>query len=299
MRRRDTEATGGADPGAERYTEFGATWRRRTDDGTLATLADALVRAPATGSPVLGLRLAADVQVPWHAELPFPFSLEASLTGFAQHTPDGLGASLTARAKVSQTRELTSTLSHTPTIGVVGRWMNLKAVTDPSRVDTDIHTRYRETHRRELVLGDTLSWRPWRDSHFSAALNIVTKSDFNPLRPHHLLGDLQWRQLVGPGIVEFGLRGTRYLVGGERTQAFTQLEKRLGLGLEWWLADGARLELQAQLLHAGYAGVWGGLELRWHWSRGRHLRDFAPSDIDFPARRGWRAPNTGNRIEER
>lgn len=302
VRRRDTDATGGdgrVGAPAERFVESGATWRRRSGDGVLATLADALVRTPASGSPVLGLRLAADVEVPWHAGLPFPFAVEASLTGFAQHTPDGPGASLTARATASQTREISPTLSHTPAVGVVARWVNLKAVTDPSRVDTDIFTRYRATHPRALNFSETLSWRPWRDSHFSAALNIVTNPDFNPFRPDHVSGDLQWRQLVGPGMVEAGVRTTRYRADAERAQGVTRRELRLGAGYEWWLAEGARVELQAQLRHEASAGASGGLELHWHWSGGRQFRDFAPSAIDFRALRGWRAPEAHNRIEER
>ena len=300
MRRRDSEATGGgATPPAEQFVETGATWRQRSNDGTLEKLADALVRVPTTGSPVLGMRLAADIQVPWRVTLPFPFTLEASLTGFAQHTPDGLGASLTGRLAASQTRELGSTLSHTPAVGVVARWFKLDAVMDPSRVDTDVFTRYMARHRRALNFSETLSWRPWRDSHLSAQLNIVTNPQFNLLHPHHLSGDLRWRQLLGATIVEAGVRATRYIADADLGRGTTRREWWLKAGTEWWLADGTRLELQTQLRHDASAGVWGGVELRWHWSGGRQLRDFAPSEIDFRALRSWRAPDSGNRIEER
>ena len=300
VRRRDSEATGGgANPPAERFTETGATWRQRNNDGSLTKLADALVRVPALGSPVLGIRLAADIQVPWRATLPFPFTVNASLSGFAQNTPNSLGASLTGRVAASQMRELTPTLSHTPAIGVVARWLKHDTVTNRERVDTDVFTPYRATHRWALNFSETLSWRPWRDSHLSAQLNIVTNPNFNILRPDHLSGDLRWRQLLGATIVEAGVRATRYRADTERAQSITRWERQLGVGTEWWLADGERLELQAQLRHNASAGVWGGVELRWHWSGGRKLRDFAPSEIDFRALRSWQAPDSGNRIEER
>ena len=179
------------------------------------------------------------------------------------------------------------------------RWLSLDNVTDRSRVDTDIFTAYRATHRRALHFGDTLSWRPWRDTHFSAQVNLVTNPNFNFLRPDHLSAALQWRQLVGPAIVEAGVRATRYLADANRAQGVTRWEQRLAAGAEWWLADGARLELKAQLRHDASAGAWGGIELHWHWSGGRQLRDFGPSEIDFRSLRSWRAPNLDNGIEER
>ncbi|MEO7853877.1 MAG: hypothetical protein ABIR94_16730, partial [Rubrivivax sp.] len=299
-RRLDSEATGGeTTQRADRFGELGLTWRQRKDEQSWALLADALVRRPVTGSPVLGLRVGADAEVPWSARWPWPFTVRGSVNGFIQQTQQGTGASLTARASAAQTRELGSTLSHTPGVGVVARRLNLRQVSDSSSVDTDVFTRYQATHGRALNVSETLSWRPWRDTHVAAQAALVTNPDFNVIRPDHYSGELMWRQLVGATTVEAGLRATRYRADSQRAAGTTYRELRIGTGTDWWLRDGSRIELVSQLRHAfGRPGVWGGFELRWHWSAGRRLRDFSPAEIDFRALRGWRAPVQANTFEE-
>ena len=299
-RRRDSEATGGeTTPRADRFGEFGLTWRQRPDERNWALLADVLLRTPVTGSPVLGLRASADAEVPWSARWPWPFSVHGSVNSFIQQTQQGAGASVTARASVAQTRELGSTLSHRLGVGVVARALNLQQVSDPSTVDSDVFTRYQATHGRALTASETLSWRPWRDTHLAAQVDLVTNPDFNVIRPDHYAVELMWRQLVGTTTVEAGLRATRYRADSQRDAGATHRELRIGTATDWWLRDGSRIELVSQLRHAsGRPGVWGGFELRWHWSAGRRLRDFSPAEIDFRAMRGWRAPVQANTFEE-
>ncbi len=299
-RRRDSEATGGeTTTRADRFGELGLTWRQRPAEPSWALLADALVRTPVTGSPVLGFRIGADAEVPWSARFPWPLNVNGSVKGFIQQTPQGTGASVTARASVAQTRELSSTLSHTPGVGVFARTFSLRQVSDPSSVDSDVFTRYQATHRRAMTVTETLSWRPWRDTHLVAHAALVTNAHFNLIRPHDYAGELMWRQLVGATTVEAGLRATLYRGDSERAAGITHRELRIGTGTDWWLRDGSRIELVSQLRHAyGRPGVWGGFELRWHWSAGRRLRDFSPAEIDFRALRGWRAPVQANTFEE-
>lgn len=301
QQRRDSDATGGATtPASDRFAEAGVSWRRGEQDASNWTAADGLLRLPTRGSPVFGARWSTERLVEWSAERPWPFSVQASLESFLQSTPQGLGMSITARTSAEQTRAIGSTLSHTPSIGVLARWLSLKGVDDTSRVDTDVFTRYQATHRQALTASETLSWRPWRDTHLRARLNLVTNPDLNPLRPDQVGGELLLRQLVGGTRVEAGVRVTRYRADSDRGSDTVVRQWRVGTGTDWWLADGSRIELVTQLSRdPAQRALWGGIELRWHWSAGRQLRDFAPSELDFRALRTWQAPITSNRIEER
>jgi hypothetical protein len=299
-RRRDSEARGGeATASADRFGELGLTWRQRRHEQSWALLADALVRTPVTGSPVLGFRAGADAEVPWSARFPWPLTVNGSVKAFIQQTPQGTGASLTARASLAQTRELGSSLSHTPGVGIFARQFSLRQVSDASSVDSDVFTRYQATHRRALTVTETLSWKPWRDTHLVARAALVTNAHFNLIRPHDYAGELMWRQLVGATSVEAGLRATLYRGDSDRVAGSAHYEWRLGTGTDWWLRDGSRIELVSQLRRtSGQPGVWGGFEIRWHWSAGRRLRDFSPGEIDFRDLRGWRAPVQSNTFEE-
>ena len=300
-RRRDTE-TGGeevAAQAAQRYAEVGLTWRRQTDDRTSWLLADGLVRQLAGASAVLGAQLALHREQPWTASLPWPFSFQASLSSFMQQTPAGFSMSVTARASVYQTREITSTVSHRPSVAIMARALNLDRATVPSQVDTDVFTRYQATHRRALRVSEALAWQPWRDTQLAAQLSLVTNPDFNIIRPDQITADLHFRQLVGATTVLGGARATQYRRDSQRAVSTVRRQLRVATSTDWWLRDGSRLELATHLQRDPTAsGLSGGLELRWHWSGGRGLRDFAPPEIDFSTLRSWNSPVTRNRVEE-
>ena len=299
--RRDNNATGGATvPLTDRYFETGASWRRGNEDATYWSMVDGLIRLPKSGAPVLGVSWATEREMGWTAERPWPFTVQTSLDSFVQSTPHGTGISVTARASAGQTRAISSTLSHTPSVGLLARWLNLNNVSDSSRVDSDVFTKYRATHSRALTASETLSWRPWRDSHLAARVHLVTNPDLNFLRPDQMGVDLMWRQLLGRTRLELGLRTTRYSADADRASTSVTRQWRLGTGSDWWLADGSRVELVTSLnKDSAQRSAWGGIELRWHWGPGRQFRDFSPSELDFRALRSWQVPTTNNRIEER
>lgn len=298
--RRDIEAVGAiGDPIPERFAETGITWRQRSDDQSQFRLADVFVRNRENGSPVLGFKLRAEQEVRWLAALPMPFTLNASLSGYAQNTPDKLGASLAFNASVSQTQRLMSTLSHTPSIAFTARTMNLDSVRDRRLVDTDVFSTYRQRQNRALTLSDTLSWRPWRDTHLAANFSVTTKPDFNLMDVDNHQASIQWRQRVGPVTMDIGGRATRYWANPDRPRDITRREVRLGASRDWWLNTGNRVEVRAELRRDIDASAnWGGVELRWHWGPGRQLKDFSPRELDFSALRNWTMPASGNRIEE-
>ncbi|MDB5884327.1 MAG: hypothetical protein JWR74_498 [Polaromonas sp.] len=297
--RRHTEDGGDDLPLSERFAESGLTWRQGSDDQTQWLQADFLWRKPARASPVFGLRLSAEQEMRWFARFAQPLRLKASMTAFGQNTPDGRGAAATARVAVSQLRPITPTLSHELEVGLVARAMNLERTAYADQVDSDVFSAYRVNHRRALVLSETLSWRPWRDSHLAAQAAVTTNPDFNPLRPDQLSLDLSWRQLAGPVRIEAGMRTTRFQADQFRPESELRRQWRLLLSAERWLDNGTRLELLSHLrADVGRSNFVGGVELRWHWGGARHFRDFSPSEIDFRALRTWRAPTVGNRIEE-
>lgn len=298
--RRDIEASGAIDePLPERFVETGVSWRKRNEDQSQARFADLFVRGREYGDPVLGFRLRAEQDVRWLAAFPRPFTLNASLSGFAQNTPDKLGASLVFNASVSQTQRLTSTLSHTPAIEFSMRAMNLDSVQDRRLVDTDVFSPYRQQHKRALTVGDTLSWRPWRDTHLAAGISATTKADFDFMDVDNHQASVQWRQLIGPMIVDIGGRATRYWANSDRSRDITRREVRFGASRDWWLNTGNRVEARAELRRDIDASTnWGGVELRWHWGPGRQLRDFSPGELDFSALRSWQMPASHHRIEE-
>lgn len=300
QRRRDIEASGAMDdPVAERFVEAGVTWRQRDEATALSKLADVFVRNREAGSPVFGFRLRAEQDVRWLAALPMPFTFTASLSGFAQDTPDKMGASLSFNASVSQTQRLTSTLSHTPVLEFTARTMNLDSVRDRRLVDTDVFSPYRQQQKRALTIGDTLSWRPWRDAYLAAGISVTTKPDFNLTDVDNHQASIQWRQLVGPLSLDIGARATRYWASPDRPRELTRREIRLGVGRDWWLNTGSRIEVRAELRRdLDAATSWGGVELRWHWGPGRQLRDFSARELDFSALRNWHMPAPANRIEE-
>ncbi|HEY4542739.1 MAG TPA: hypothetical protein VIG66_10250 [Noviherbaspirillum sp.] len=297
--RRDVEATGGYTDGyLERYAEAGLAWRKLSIDGNRNLLADAFVREREFGSPVLGFRLRAEQDLPWSTVLPWPFTLTASLRGFAQDTSEGLGTSLTATAALSQQRVLSSTLSHRPQITLTARTMNLSRVADQRRVDTDVFSEYRKEHNRALILGDTLSWRPWRDTHVAAGISVTTNPDFKLSRVDNHQATLQWRQLIGPLVVEGGARAIRYWADKDRQRPSTRRELHLGAVAERWLAPGKRLEVRGSLRRdLDTSSTWGGVEVSWHWGPGRRLRDFSAGEQDFGAIRSWSAPAAHHRME--
>jgi hypothetical protein len=301
QRRRDGDAAGGDTAArSDRYAETGFNWRRGNEEDTQWSSFDGLLRRPEQGSAVLGLGWAAERLVDWSAERPWPFSVQGSVEGFLQSTPEGVGMSITARASASQTRALSATLSHTPSVGVLARWLSLNSVRDAALVDTDVFTRHRADHRRALVFSETLSWRPRRDSHLAAQVNLTTNPDLHFFRPDQMNVDLSWRQLVGRTRVEAGVRATRYGADGDRAKSSASRQWRLGTGTDWWFADGSRLEMVTHLSrNTSQSSFFGGIEFRWHWSAARQLRDFAPSELDFRALRSWQAPVVPNRIEVR
>lgn len=298
--RRNSEATGGSeDLPSERFVEAGISWRRRNEDQSQARFADMFVREREHGSPVLGFKLQAEQDVRWLAAFPRPFKLNASLSGFAQNTPDKLGASLSLNASVSQIQKLTSTLSHKPSMEFIARAMNLESVQDRSLVDTDVFSTYRKQHNRALILSDTLSWQPWRDTHVLASISATTNPNFSLMNVDNHQASIQWRQLVGPVIMDIGGRTTWYWADANRPTNVIRREVRFGTSGNWWLNTGKRIEVRAELRRdIGASTTWGGIELRWHWGPGRQLRDFSPSELDFSAIRNWQMPTPHNRIEE-
>lgn len=299
--RRDSDATGGvALPRSERFSETGVTWRRGSDDATQWSKVDGLVRLPESGEPVLGARWSDEREMGWTAERPWPFTVQTSLESFVQSTPQGTGVSVTARVSAEQTRAIHSKLSHTPNIGLLARFLNLDNLSDASRVDSDVFTRYRATHSRALTASETLSWRPWRDSHLAARLNLVTNPDLNFFRPDQSGIDLMWRQLMGRTRLELGMRTTQFNADTERASSSVTRQLRLGTGTDWWLEDGSRAELITFFSRdISRQTSFGGIELRWHIGHGREFRDFSPSELDFRGLRSWHIPATNNRIEER
>ncbi len=298
--RRDSEASGGSDDlPSERFVETGISWRKRNEEQSQARFADIFVREREHGSPVLGFKLQAEQDVRWLAAFPRPFKLNASLSGYAQNTPDKLGTSLSLNTSVSQIQRFTSTLSHKPSIEFTARTMNLESVQDRSPVDTDVFSTYRKQHNRALSLSDTLSWQPWRDTHVVASISATTNPDFSLRNVDHHQASIQWRQMVGPVIMEIGGRTTWYWADVDRPSNSIRREVRFGTSGNWWLNTGKRVEIRAELRRDIDASkTSGGVELRWHWGPGRQLQDFSPSELDFSTIRSWQMPAPHNRIEE-
>jgi len=299
-RRRNSEAMGGSGGAeAEQFVETGVNWRHRSKDDTSGMLADLLLRYRQGGSPVAGFRIAGDRQEHWSARLPFPYAIDYSVDGFAQNTPDGAGWSLLAQAGVSQTRMLGSGWSHRPAVAARARLISLDAVTDPARVDSDVFTRYHAQHRLAVAVSDTLSWRPWRDTHLATRLTITSNPDLNVFNPDHMRIDAHWRQLLGRLVLDAGGRVTHYRADSARASASTRRDLYLEATLDWWLPDRTRVELRSALRHdPGLRYTWGGVEMRWHWDGGRQLRDFSTNEMDFRTLRNWHAPVPANRIDE-
>lgn len=298
--RRDIDASGGIEtPLSERFVETGISWRKRSEDQSQSRFADLFVRGREYGTPVLGFTLRAEQDVRWLAAFPRPFTLNASLSGFAQNTPDKLGASLALKASVSQTQVLTPTLANTPSLEFTARAMNLDSVQERRLVDTDVFSPYRQQHKRALTVSDTISWRPWRDTHLAATISATTKPDFDFMNVDNHQASIQWRQLVGPITMDIGARAIRYWANPDRPHDITRRELRLGASRDWWQNTGTRIEARAELRRdLDAATTWGGVELRWHWGPGRQLRDFGAGEFDFAALRSWQKPASSNRIEE-
>ncbi|TFZ05033.1 hypothetical protein [Ramlibacter rhizophilus] len=297
--RRDTEATGGAQQTREeRFAEVGVSAMQRSADGQRWGMADAFARAHRRGDPVLGLRVEATQAIDWWPAFPHPLELAASAVSVLQSTPAGLGASVQAELAVAQTRRLAPSLAHRPQVGAFVRLGSLRDVpaSELDHIDTDVYSRYRESHRFGLRLADALSWYPHRDTKLALRGRIVSNEN---LTPDNVRLEVQAQQLAGPWLMAAGVRHTRYFSDRHRARAVGVTEPVLSLQRDFWRPDGSRLALRGVVRRDSLTGsVTAGIELEWHHSAGRRLWDLGPGERDFRELREWQTAPLDFRVED-
>ncbi len=190
-------------------------------------------------------------------------------------------------------------LTHAPGVRVFGRYLSLQLnrLRDFARLDDDIYSYYKLTHRRGMVVDDFLQVDPWRSGRWWARFGLATNEDFNPLKPDHVFLTLGLKQHFRWFQVDITHRWRRYFADDYRDVSHTHRHLTMGAAWEHWLNNRHRLTLAARFTRNLSLKTDGFVfSFFWHLGKGRGYRDFSTSELDFSGRRRFHL-NTLSRVK--
>jgi hypothetical protein len=276
---------------AERFLALGLTHRYFDSYRHLYLETEAVGRVRTDGGPTLGLQ-----HVLAYRPNGQDFALRVSATGFVQLPTRGtdLAGSGIFRLSASRGFDLGSEAAHLPTLSIFARLLSLdesQARASDGRIDLDIFSTFKADHRVGLNLSDTFTYRPWLDTIWSSAFDVVTNEDFNLLKPDHMTLQLEWKQLLGALQLNSAYRFGYFLADDDRRYPIDRHTLIMEAQWEYWRPSQQRMEIQLQMRYDIREGDFGFLlGFSWHMGPGRAYRDFRPGSIHFRRLRQYRIP---------
>lgn len=294
-KRRDPQST--ASGKADKFLQLSVTHRYYDEDRRTYFRTDMLGRVRDAGGPSLGLLESIEYQPVWST---LNFGLDAGL--YLQRPDGGLSVvnnewSAFLKGSVSQKRDIDLKSYHAPKLSLFARDFSMHSVVNyaAEKVDQDVYTSYKSTHKHGLELSDTLYHRPWLDTLWYAGGSLVSNEDINVFQPDHLGFKVGWQQLLGNVQLDASYQPLHYYSDNLRTNASTQRTWMLNASWNQWNGQQDRLEAGVQLRHDSDTGaVTAMLYFTWHDSNGRRYRDFRSGDVDFRDLRNRTIPATPN-----
>ncbi|MCA9166670.1 MAG: hypothetical protein KDB23_03340, partial [Planctomycetales bacterium] len=176
---------------------------------------------------------------------------------------------------------------HLPQLAYSARWLSIDETSYlPGRVDQDIFTPFKSTHRTSLQLSDTFAFEPSAARRFWFRPSLYSNEDLNPFAPDH--ASLQtgvsalWRQME----IDVSYRYARFFSDGDRLVASDQHLLSLDTTLDRWQHAGSRYSLDINVRHILDRGDTSAYVTITHFlSAGRGYRDRAPSETRFKRER--------------
>jgi hypothetical protein len=168
----------------------------------------------------------------------------------------------------------------------------------PSWLDLDVFTRYKAEHQRGLTVAEYVAFRPWLDSLGFLRTSYTTNESLSPLDADNVKIHVGWKQLLGPVQFDCTYRYHYFFADNDRKQPDDRKFLELGLKADVWLRNQQRVQgkvlTEIDLDKKQYSGF---LSLSWFFGQGRGVRDFRPSELDFPEIKTRRVPQIiNNRI---
>lgn len=299
----EDEMGGAKDP--DHYLELKGTYRSWDIARSLHLEASFLSRAHVDGGPTLGAEADLRYSPPW-----LPFTAALSATGYLQWPDGGLVApggpsewSAAIRGTLSRRFTICPWLYHSPSAAAFGRLLSLESGGRyaGTTIDPDVFTTYKRDHRAGLVVSETVGYLPWLDTEIWGRVSLTTNEDFGSPFLDHVAGWIGWRQYLYGTVVDLGYSVACFLADEDRSEGYVRHAAFLELLHDVWLGPRDRLEIGFGYRHDFPDDAdTGFLSVTWHFSNGRHYRDFLGSDARFRALRETRIPRGyNNSIAER
>lgn len=275
---RGDEDVASSEPG--NFVETGLAWRRAIAPRRVWLGLRAGVRAReetatiATGSGELYID-----------ELPLGSSLSIAGTGYTQGFSEGRAWHVRGRARLGMRWDLSDTLSLRPALAAGASALNTTpatAMVAMERLDPDVYSAYRDTHRRDGSATLALHWQPLQDLAGDLRASATTNADFGSL--DHAGGGVSLRMLAPLPLVGDTLLVASYLpnyrfADDDRPRGYWRHDAVFRAEWSLWTTTQGRLVLSAwdehTTRHAFGAGI------RFDLVRHRGLADFAPADAPF------------------
>jgi hypothetical protein len=279
-----------ADP--KLYGEIGATWRRAfglaghdetSVDQGLWLRAGPFIRfrepGPKTGAFVLG----GEAGLEWRG-LPGGLRLRVD-GGFYGQDTTAQRLIFAGRGGLTVERSIALGRSAAVVPSLRGRVRGGKTPVEPEGIDPDVYSAYAAQHPLAVTPRLALRLAPWRDFSLSLAGQVVTNADvvsLDQLGGSAVIAALL--PLLGGTELELRYRPSRRLADADRAESFFRQD--LGASLAWsigrvrtgrvWIgADWDLVVVPGEVRQVIRVG------LRWDWTGGRGLDDFAPSEQRF------------------
>jgi hypothetical protein len=275
----------------DEHAELRATHRWRHATELLYLRTDLWTRLRASKGPGAGIGERVSYRPRGHE----PLEIDAEVAFFSQWPlADGVGFSgpmewsVSGSAAVAHSQRIAERWSNKARAALFGRLLSVD-LSDPIRfsvTDQDVFTTYRSQHRHGLVLGDTITYRPWVDAKLAATLALSTNEDFDIFDPDNLRLRLGWTQRYRGLEVEAQVLVRQFFADGDRNSGYRRHAVGIEASHEIWLARGSRLELLGSYsFDIDRSDSSFLLGVAWHFGGPGGYDNFAPSELDFRALR--------------
>jgi hypothetical protein len=222
------------------------------------------------------------------------WQLHSEYAGYAQWPTDPLPGyqertegSLSMRSQLYRRIDLTAQSYHVPSVTVLSRWLSLDQTSYlPRRVDQDVFTPFKSTHRNALYLSDTWTYAFCETQRVWARPALFSNDDLTIFAPDHVSMMTGISTLWNTLDLELAYRYARFFDDGDRRTATDQHLVYFDALLDRWQHSGRLAELAVNVRHVlneGDTSAFATLTL--FSSRGRGYRDRHPSTIGFRAQR--------------
>ena len=271
---------GGGNTGTGLFFQLGSTYRYFDAANRLYWRGEVLGRSYFDGTqPVIGLRGRVE-----HELASAPITLFAEASAFAQQVGSkGLANSGTLSGGAVWKHQLDEKTYQYATLSGYVRSLSLSAADAVGQsIDPDIFSAYKANHPIGLRISYVLRHEPWVDTIWTGSITAATGQEWDLFSPAYFSAGVDWLQLLGPVIVDAGVRSTYYTARSNGPGSSIDNLLRLTVAYEGWTPSGDRWEIGASAGYRTQSKEWIGLlSFTWHFSNGRGFRDYVPGDIPF------------------